>query len=51
MLEYISTAAMARSWESGRRSKGEVGREVAKSGSGRDGPQYAGMDTGDVRVG
>ena len=49
--EDILEAARARRWESGRRGEGGGGREVAKSDSGSDGPQYAGTDTGYTRVG
>ena len=44
---------MARTWrwEYGRRDKGGGGREVTESYAGRNGPQYAGTETGDAGVG
>ena len=44
---------MARTWrwEYGRRDKGGGGREVTESYAGRNGPQYAGTETGDSGVG
>ena len=50
-LEDILAATRARRWESGMRSEGGGGREVAESDAGIDGPQYAGTETGDARVG
>ena len=40
-----------RCWESSRRGKGGVGREVAKFDAGSDGHWYDGMETGDDWVG
>ena len=52
-LEEISVAAMVRRQESStsRRGEGEGGGEVADYDSGREGPWYSGMETGDARVG
>ena len=49
-LKEILVEARAQRLESGRCGKGRGGREVAEPDSGRDGPQYAGTDAGDVQV-
>ena len=51
MLEDILAAARARCWESGRCGKGGGVRDLAEYNVGSNGPRYAGMDTGDARLG
>ena len=52
-LKYIPVATKERRWKSGRRGGGGGDRDLEKSedGSGSDGSQDAGTETGDSQVG